>query len=305
MILHHVIAYSCLAAWLFLIVAKREPLTGIGIWSDIDALFVRGALQFARFLGAGIPQLNEPTRLAAQRDRIFAGRMACAGALLLATFPFHRAFLTDGFVDWVWTPFQAIASHAQRFNLDSIIHIAPDWREQEYYLWEIAAFLWTMFQLGSSHIREIFRILRDRLMDPTAAFVFGITYLLVAGMLALFGVLVLMVAVSLYVLLFEVLVVAMFFGIELYLARILYLNHRNEHANRGIESALFIELPALLAFILAALFVGGAEGFTYYSSHWSHAFASGASALDLVLANVGLLMIRTFRRPPVEPDDED
>jgi hypothetical protein len=299
-----ILAYCLLTSIAFMIAVPRSR-SGLGIWEDLDRVFVWGALALARFLSAPVPTVNEATRQAAHEERIFAGRMAAAGILLLMVFPFHRIFATDPLLDALWTPVQALSQAAHDTSFEGLIHVAPDWRYSEYYLWEVAAFLWTMVQIGSSHLREIKRLLADRLMEPTAAFALGGIYVTVAFILAILGIVILVIAVSLYVLIFEAFVVLLFTIMEVSFARTLFRNGRNLHALRGIESALFIEVPAFLAFVLAALFVGSAEGFTASSSHWSHAFASGASALDLVLANVGLLMIRTFRQPAPEFTPEE
>jgi hypothetical protein len=295
--LHSLTSYCLLAVFLFFLFLPYSTRKGLGIWHDVDSHFVAVGNQLSRFLGISASDSGEASREAEALDRVFACRMALGGIVLLAIFPFHRLALTDGFIDLFWWPIQAIANGAKNVGADGVIHVAPDWREEEYYLWEIAAFLWTMFQLGSSQLREIEKILDYRFYPQKGAFKLGMSYLALMIFIALIGTFVLLIAVSLYVLVFEALVVFLFTVIEILLARTMYRHGRISHGNRGLESALFIEVPALLAFVLAAIFVGSIEGFSSYSSHWSHAFASGASALDLVLANVGLLMIRTFRRP--------
>jgi hypothetical protein len=294
--LFHISAYCLLALLTFLIVAPRSH-QGNGIWDDLDNYFQKWSEWFTKIVGD--KSSNEINKLdkSATLERIFAGRMASAGLLLLLIFPFHRIVMTDGLIDFIWAPIAAISNMAHDARLDNAIHVASDWRDSEYYLWEVAAFLWTVLQIGSSHVREILRIPAESFIDQRSAILIGISYALLSLLIMIFGTVILIISISFWVIAFEAVVVLILMCTELFLVRVSFSANKIVEAQRGLESALFIEFPAFLAFVLAASFVAVAEGFTSYSSHWSHAFASGASALDLVLANVGLLMIRVFRRP--------
>lgn len=299
MLIERIAAYCTLAVLGALICLPRGSSAArtISIWSDIDGVMTRVVRRFAEILRAQAPAVASP---AATDDRIFAARMTIAGILLLAIFPFHRLFFTDALIDEIWHFVDALVAAAGLLGLERFVQIAPDWRDQEYYLWELAAFMWTVFQFGSSHLREIRQLLVAKHLEPITAFVFGGIYLLGTAVVALAGFAILLTAISLLVLIFEVLVVGALTFMEMVLARMYFVGGDSEQGNTGLQCVLFIEMPALLAFFLAALFVGLLEGFTAYSSRWSHAFASGASALNLVLANAGLLMIRTMRHPGEE-----
>jgi hypothetical protein len=108
--------------------------------------------------------------------------------------------------------------------------------------------------------------------------VFGINFLLVFS-------------ISIYRVVFEFAALLFLAGSEAMLVRAYYKEKILRNARNSVEILLYVELPALIAFLAIFVFMLGAGGLSTLSTHWSHPFVAGAAALDLLLANVSLLVI--------------
>ena len=226
-------------------------------------------------------------------ERNFVLRFGMVGLILVFAFPLHRHFGTDALLDGVWS-FGEFAKHVSQH-----VHVFPwsyysetYWRDAEFELWEVCVFIWTIVLIGVHQGREISTYFETVSRKATSAFHLGQAHLVLVIVFIMFGISFLLIfSISIYRIVFEFVALLFLAASEAVLVRAYYKEKILRNARNIVEILLYVELPALIAFLAIFVFMLGAGGLSTLSTHWSHPFVAGAAALDLLLANVSLLVI--------------
>jgi hypothetical protein len=237
--------------------------------------------------------INETRWRASVKERNFIFRLGAVGLILVFAFPLHSHFGTATIIDGVWR-FGEFCKHISQHivMLPRQYYSANDWRGEEYELWEVCVFIWTVLFIGLHQGKDILTYLKATGGKGTAGYVLGYLHLISLTMFMLFGVVTLLVfAVSLFRVLFEFAVILFLTVAESLLIRAYYKQKIVREGKHGLEILIYAELPALIAFLVILIFIWDSEGLSSLHTHWSHSFVAGASALDLLFANVSLLAI--------------
>lgn len=216
-----------------------------------------------------------------------------SGLILICAFPLWRHFGTEYIIDGVWNKSEIIKNILKQiFTVPASYFSSNNWRQTEYDLWEICVFLWTGLLVGIRQGREIKDYLKTVENPGDLGYKLGSLHMFLLVFLVLIGSLTLIIsAVSLYRVLFEALLILFLGIVEGYIAREYYKRDEKKKGKHALEIVMYVEIPAFIAFVALFVFVQTSEGYSVYTSHWSHAFVAGASALDLLVANISLVII--------------
>jgi len=221
--------------------------------------------------------------------------------MLVCVFPLHRVFWTDRLVDESWL-FSSAVKSAVKVVFPAYGHLITDsdWREDEYQLWSFCAFIWMLIVFGVGQLRDILVFLEESSIRPTPVFLIGMFYFVTLMLIAAvgFGILVIFSIPTLSISL-EIVILFVIATIELYMSR--ERNRRRLPTKRsigidpGVDTTVFVTLPAVAAFVILLMFILTNAGSMFYVPQWSQQFVAGASALELLLANMSVIMIRAVR----------
>lgn len=236
---------------------------------------------------------------ASRLKRNFIFRFGLIGLILICGFPLHDHFGTDSIVDASWRISDFCKHIIQHLFVLPPHSYAPDnWRGEEYELWEVCAFMWAVLFIGIHQGKDILTYFKSPGGKGTLGYISGILHSMALLTFMVLGVITLLVfSVSLLRVLFEFLLMLFLAGTEIVLVRAYYKQKIIKEGRQSLEILLFVELPALIAFLAILIFIWGSEGLSH-PTRWSHSFVAGASALDLLLANLSLLsigLVRTYQ----------
>lgn len=290
---YDVVLRAVLAAMMIIVCLPTQSgaANGRTIWTALDSALYSIVNFFSRRLRA--LQIDKGRWQSSLAERNFVLRFGMLGLILVFAFPLHRHFGTDAFIDRVWM-FGEFAKHiSQHVYLFPNTYYSEDyWRDAEFELWEVCVFLWTIVLIGVHQGKEIATYFKTTSSRTTSAFHLGQAHLILVIIFIAFGITSLLVfSFSLYRVVFEFAAMLFLAVSEALLVRAYYKENILRNARNSSEILVYVELPALIAFLAIFVFMLGAGGLSTLPTHWSHPFVAGAAALDLLLANVSLLVI--------------
>jgi hypothetical protein len=293
------IGVICASFVALLLPARYEP------WATIDKWIRRLIAKFSTLiLEADV--VTDTRWSASQLPRITLLKYTLFGILLILIFPMHAVCGTERLIiDPIWDLANTIrhffVTHVPAFK---VLSHTDDWRRAPFELWEICVLAWTVTIFGQVMYRDYIE-LSELTGSPADSIVVGArTIGWVIQITAVLGILCLIVFQhGILRLTFELCLVGLLLMSDLYFARQYMKLQKRDLARSFIEGLIFIDIPAGIGFLCLLIFVVvcGLKG---YSSHWTSSFVAGAAAMNLLLANLAILVLRARFVYQQQPETE-